>query len=1038
MNREMKRSAKNIMHEVESLIIVGDVSLAEKRMRTNIKKSIFDASFFNKNIEAFQEEFTLIEPKALEEQIAIWKRTYEGLQSQYQNIKNILSVKLEELKKAQTQHQMALKLEDLISTSINDIADDFNKYEDYLRDTINLNYSRNIIDLLKEKLDPIATKVEVLNKKIKDLSLKITSQKKNVKTKRKKAIDQWVSNYSQYQDAVNYYNQGFSYWNSKIEEIDRAHNEFVQKIESIGDRIHEKTENKQYNDALTLTEERFPQILGQIENQTEEIHCELKDKYVKNRKLFPLFKTIEREWMLYQNVLENLTQQFRSKFQSSIEMDMKSNFIHKGKLLIDKSITNLKKELIEFEKKMNSMISQKKTVDKEHLLSNIRDIDTTVKEKSQNIKAHFDKAQLKFPQIQSDLQPFLKKWEKFQKSFKQDLNNIKSKFEEEILVNSLLNYAADRKINKVNLSEFASSVNVNLDQLTESIKKLKTQHRINLVFKSNNETVEIHNEAWRKCEALNSFAKNRHQALKNRAFSLDNYFATSITGNSFFKELPQIVDLAKKFKDKINDVKDEWTLKLNNYGLDEEYQVIERQKEKFFSSLSYLNQTAEKVLEKCEEIKQFADFKDKQENRLEDLINSKIHYLYKEVQKLKIKKYKKNISWFKSEQKSLEDDVDKIVSELESQKNQVLKKRPKILPVLLKIQKSFEKKKDLMLQNFAKAKQDLLDKISTLKLDDMREEIESLITKYKDDLNFKIQKAEKEVLQKIKIQDFIGAANKLKDDFRTQFEKELRSYEKNIKKKNKEFTKETPIFEIKYSFLIQKWELFLLNFLNLLQEKEVELQKTMIQAYIRMVIEALNEPYMPVDNIARDLKLKENLVKQRIMALIKNDDLSGKIDQKYNIYISEGVKIDKQIVDSLDAVRSKNVRAYLIFKRFGGIFRYITPIISLILGIGSYAASQPGSSSIAIAAPIAISLILIMPIVMYYIYWLAQGRKKAIKGKVIMKSQKKNKGKKKNTSHQSSSQAYSSSLEEELNEDTLITDFSDSDDEPMFKSPYSG
>ena len=63
ITHEMESSADHIYREVESLIIAKEVDLAEERLKSNIQKALFNAIFFNKNIEAFQQEFILIKAK---------------------------------------------------------------------------------------------------------------------------------------------------------------------------------------------------------------------------------------------------------------------------------------------------------------------------------------------------------------------------------------------------------------------------------------------------------------------------------------------------------------------------------------------------------------------------------------------------------------------------------------------------------------------------------------------------------------------------------------------------------------------------------------------------------------------------------------------------------------------------------------------------------------------------------------------------------------------------------------------------------------
>ena len=97
MTYEMKISAQNIMNEIESMIIAGiDPEFIENRLKFNIKKTLFDAAFFNKTIENFVSEFEYYDPKYfLQQYITKWDSMYNLLQKDFSNLHRILDIKIE-------------------------------------------------------------------------------------------------------------------------------------------------------------------------------------------------------------------------------------------------------------------------------------------------------------------------------------------------------------------------------------------------------------------------------------------------------------------------------------------------------------------------------------------------------------------------------------------------------------------------------------------------------------------------------------------------------------------------------------------------------------------------------------------------------------------------------------------------------------------------------------------------------------------------------------------------------------------------------
>ena len=100
------------MGEIESLIIVGiDPQFIEERLTFNIKETLMEASFFNKAIESFSSEFELINPQiALSTLFKRWEFVYSSLQKNFQNIRRILTIKIEMLREEIDQHQLTVEL----------------------------------------------------------------------------------------------------------------------------------------------------------------------------------------------------------------------------------------------------------------------------------------------------------------------------------------------------------------------------------------------------------------------------------------------------------------------------------------------------------------------------------------------------------------------------------------------------------------------------------------------------------------------------------------------------------------------------------------------------------------------------------------------------------------------------------------------------------------------------------------------------------------------------------------------------------------
>ena len=210
MTIEMKDSSVNIMREVESLIFAEEVEYAEKRLKSNIKKALFDAEFFNKNIELSISAFEFIKAnEALKDVLQDWYRVYGGLQAGFEYVNLIMLEKIRESEKVQKQKDLLKDLDEYVYKYISDVGLSFDLFKEAIRKKLDKSYSRTNVEKLEKELENLFDKIKEYDHNIIEYSQKINIDDNRIKKKRKKIIDNWISNKDDIEDAYSYYYEGF-------------------------------------------------------------------------------------------------------------------------------------------------------------------------------------------------------------------------------------------------------------------------------------------------------------------------------------------------------------------------------------------------------------------------------------------------------------------------------------------------------------------------------------------------------------------------------------------------------------------------------------------------------------------------------------------------------------------------------------------------------------------------------------------------------------------------------------------------------------
>ncbi|MHA1854568.1 MAG: hypothetical protein ACTSYY_00885, partial [Promethearchaeota archaeon] len=981
MTREMELSSQNIMHEVESLIIAGQIGLAKERLRFNIKYNLTKALFFEENINSFKEEFKIIRVKSLlRPLIDNWDKVYGSLQRNYSNISNILSIKINDLKEAQEQYQLACQLEDYINQKIHGIIEEFDIFQDKFRSNLESDYSRAEVKSLNSTLKEFERNLSQYDQEIQKKSFKITSKESEVSSLRQKVINLWVSNLKEFQNSINYYYLGFSLWNEKIEVLEKKKDEINKHLNAIKQNTKDMILKKKHKNALSSIEKEFSRISKEIEGFSNNLKKDIDKYYKKNRKLGPLIQNIITEWLVIRNTLENSSNDLRFELQNSVEMDQKSYKIEMFRLSVEKQITKTRQNFIDFEKDLNSIIQRgecnQQTFDEKYskLKTNINNCKTKLEKEKKTLKRAFTN---EMPEINA----IWVHWKEFMAETNQNLLNLKEKYLNEKVLAAIFKYAKEQKTNYITIFIIAKLLSEDEKKLKNRIIELINSDRINAKITDEDPAkIELHNLIWRLNERLIRYTEVIFRDLEVEFTKFQQYFENSIANHQFLRDVMQIQALTTTFNEKLTEISENYNDFLIRHRIDTDFELIKENFNKFHRRIKEYSSIIKNIKNACEKTSDYDNFLKNKLHFLEKyIVNAEIIKINKGIQKRDKFDYKNNLNWLNVQRNRFKSEMVKLSTEIENYKKTNKLDFPQTASILSDIENEFNLKKTELIEKYYNAIDEISERLSSIDLKKLANYMEDLIKNKQDELNKLLSTYNLDIRNKIRSKDYFNATKKLKKFL--LIDKDLKNIHKIIKSSNKELINKNKIWEIKNKYIIEEWEKYKESFQDTIKNQYIALQTELILQYTLFAVRALKGNFIPLNKIVQDLNIKHEVIQHTLMGLIGDGILKGRIDINYDIYLESDSDLDDKTIAALDITKSTNVKFYLFLQRVANVFSLIAPVLAAtasILTIVFYL------SKFAQSVPYLIFFVLLIVFVSIFIFiWLRRGRRKAIEAKLI-------------------------------------------------------
>lgn len=978
MIHEIESSKERILNEIDSMIIVGlDPLKIENHQKFIIKKTLIDAAFFQKTIEAFRSEFIYLEPLFfLEPYINKWNTLYGGLQTAFRNIRLTLEIKLDKLKQEIEQKKLILKLEKSVNHLIHRLSEKILDFEQEFTGSFEVDDIRQSISETKNSMYEIQDYLKSYDQKIKSISLKITSIEPDLSNSRKKIIHKWVSQIEDFTQIMAFYHKAFNFWSESIEKIDKMNSSLVHKIEELGKEIHQNIMEKNHENAFNLNRNGYSAINQEIIQFSSQFEKTLDEKMKESRKLYPMFQALITEWNLVRNVLEALIHKMKASFQESIKSDQNSYQTEKFQLLIDSKITLLREKLIKFRKKYSSLI---KHADNLQIINYKRESDD-LKKFLDEAKSEIEKEQRKLEKLKLNIHYMdsLDKFTHFQGEFLKEVDDVISHYEDKEYIQIILHLAQEKNKNYFEIDEISKKFGLKSQETLAIITKLITKNQLNAALIGDPKKVEIHNKNWRDHLKLKQEGELRLRELQAQANMIHDYFNKSVMNQEILNNLNQLETLHEEFAllvDENSDKLEDFT-QLNHMNM--KNQLIYDEYMRFYHNVQKIKHQMELLLNTGDALKKFQLFLDSRYSLIEDFGNSIINAIEGEFQKTSRISESTHSQWLYNHHQEILNKVAEILEQISSFKQNLQQESNPDESCLLQIEREFERRVQNLMQNFGNQFQFYNEQLLANETRSIRTRMDKLIQEKQEKISHLQRKLDIEIRNKIRSREFSIAAKKLSK--RAKFiQKWLKETEKEIKTANKQFSAKSKTYGIKHSpYLLDEWMKFKkefeesnLNAMCLVYSRELVLN------YTRFSIKSLKEPFVPLKHFVETLNIKHEQIQHYLMGLINDGDLKGKLDLEHDVYYEGNTVFDAKTIAHLEIIRKTNVKTYLRIQRFSNVFSVLGPILT---GFASFLTIlwyliRLANNLVFIAIPVAIVIIL-------FIYlWIRKGKESLTKAR---------------------------------------------------------
>ncbi len=958
---KLKDTPKKIKEEIKSLILVNEFDLARERLKYNVKNALMEADFLNENIEnSFSTDFKYINPNyQLSNEIVEWNKNYSEIRGKYFNLQNYFNEIFKEKENLKNFKLILNKLEDLIDKNEQKIYSLIDHFKNLFRESLEKSYSNGIVQQLLKVCEHLNSEITKLDTQIYKISHKITSKEKSIQKTQKKVISKWISIKEDADTFIDYFLEGFKiYENDKneIKEIEQSTSMMINELKNTVDLI---LKEKKYQLALEIIEEKTEKLLNEKLELIKKSQSQLKEHLKSKRKLFLLLKKIQEDWnKLEQKIIEKFDN-YRNSIEDKVIQERELEKLKEFDNFIKSNISILEEQLRKKENECAKDLNYQKL--------KIANLKSRIAELSKNYSDLNEKVKDKVKELAKIVVDFQEKsklcmlsWNKFIDLFKNNLNDLKNRYTNEIIKQEILSNTSQSHTNLIKLDDLKKKLNLKCNILIERINEMIEITKLDGELDENNKELLVFTDNYYKNKQLRNFIEKQIEKLGNNFGKLVSLYESAIKNKSLKVNVLEIQNRIEEFNNQQLNLERSYQNEILKIGINTNRDDFIANKNFFNTELNRYRNIINEINKNTIIFNQLVSFIGEEFNSLRIQLRELNKLFQDEAEK--INDYDKLINNFSGKILKLSETRKISLNEIEQKISTMMVENESLKISNSEIREELVFKKHQFNKEFEEFKENLSKKLDLIKNDALKEDLMHFINRNQVILNQMLGSLERKVEDKLEIKDFKSTSIMVQRRVK-KIRERLKYIENETSKLKKEFKKSSPTFNTKNKFLFDDFKHFLHEYDEIINEKIKKLEQLILKSYVKIVIKAVKDEYITISFLARELKIKKDKIQTYIITLIGENALPGKYDPELQLYYENPEIIDSLNPAKLKVIKTTNFKFYEILNRLRFVASQYGSVISLIAALFTISLALnnlTGGNPLAVFFPLIITVVIIL------------------------------------------------------------------------------
>ncbi len=973
MTLKLKTTSVQIKEEIESYLLLEELSLAKERLKYVIRDALMEADFLNENIEnSFNEDLYYIDiHNIFKSEIAQWSELYEILSKKLKEVNAYLMDKISEKEEIRDLNKSLDELEEKIfvfSEAINRKIDDFKQL---FRETFEKGYSDKGFSLIIKEFEKLRQNIDEFGAKIHEISQKITLKEELIVQKRTKIINKWISINELLTEIFKDYLEGFNFFKENLDKIGSLKNNFIQKSNAIGDKAQNKVDDHKFVEAFNIIKDESERLLNDKIYKIKELQKNVKTEIKSKQKLYLLYRHLLGKLDLLEGDLVSIIQEQEQTLKNIVIESRNRAILKDFDNFVSKMISKFKTELKNYKNSLDQSADKKI----KEIINGFGNIQNKFDETDRLYLKKLNNCRETIVNFDDKYKVTTIQWENFKEYINHEISVLKDDYINNIITEKINSIVSEKKTNTIKVSELKKELGLKCKVLMERIRDMIEISKLNAELYEAEKCVLIYTNHYYKNKDLRNFIESKLLKLTRETVGkILALYDSSIRNRTLNVNMLEL-------KNRINDLNFDEIIRIQFNNKIEELQIDKTRKE-FLDTKNYLDLVIKNNELAIDSIKSNLElFTNKQNfiaqefNVLKLELNKKYAKIFEEIEKSRGKAYLKVKESFERKWTKLASQFEQTQETIENDLKLTLNKSNESFQLASEIGEFIVKKKKEFAKEYEDKKEKIIDELRILKNEAFRGKLITYINNKKILMSQLLGTLQARVEDDIETKEFRRAHYKIQKRVK-HIELEVKEISKDIKSLVKDFNKQTINFELKNKHILDDFNKFVKGYFIVLMEKVKSLERIIVKTYIEMAIKAVANEYLTIGFLNNELRIKKKKIQDHLIFLISVGMLKGKYDPRFGIYYENPEILDDLDVEELETIKKMNFRVYMFLRRiktflshYGSIFGFFASLLAITYYIYIFSGSNPA----VLAFPILIVLILVF----YFIF--KRGKEEKVK-----------------------------------------------------------